>query len=150
MRQALAQSTPNKLVRGEWHLPFVTDDDIESYTEHDQCARVRWDILIKLSAARCARTSYNKNMGKSINDDIKLADMLLKEQHFSPFEHQGKAIDFTAKDMYEHVVRQDDKWALPKGIELKFTSNGEGNYYDLSLWSRNFKNWIQARATLDK
>ena len=42
-----------------------------------------------LSAARCARVSYNKHDGSkpSREDDIKLSDMLIKGGHMTPFEH---------------------------------------------------------------
>lgn len=42
-----------------------------------------------LSAARCARVSYNKHDGSkpSHDDDLMLSDMLLESGHLTPFEH---------------------------------------------------------------
>ncbi len=77
-------SDPVELQPGEWHLPYITDYDRE---------RLTIDGLLKVSAARCARTSYNNMEGKvsSIEEDIALHDRLLVEQpiHASPAEHQG-------------------------------------------------------------
>ena len=52
-----------------------------------------------LSAARCARVSYNKHDGTKPfhGDDIKLADTLMEGGHMTPFEHFCYA---TSKDDY--------------------------------------------------
>lgn len=79
-----AASTPKLLRPGEWHLPYVTEE--EAATLGNILAR-------KVSAARCARTSYNNMAGKrsSIDEDIALHDRLLVDQpiHASPAEHQA-------------------------------------------------------------
>lgn len=45
--------------------------------------------IVYLSAARCARVSYNKHDGTkpSIAEDIKLAESLINGGHMTPFEH---------------------------------------------------------------
>ncbi len=54
MRDALAASTPKQLVRGDWHLPYVDDDDITYAWDHFGSFGRRhvylW--LARLSAAR--------------------------------------------------------------------------------------------------
>ncbi len=70
-----------------WHLPYITADERTVY---------RLDVLIKASAARCARVSYNKHDGTapSIQEDIALYDRLVGGVpiHASPVEHQAYAM----------------------------------------------------------
>jgi thymidylate synthase ThyX len=77
IRDAMRSRTPRDLGRGEWHLPFVDCD-----TEDGP----------KLSAARCARTSYLTHDGKAPDAaaDLRLAEMLIREGHMSPLEHQAR------------------------------------------------------------
>lgn len=83
---ALNESKPRLLKQGEWHLPFVTDEEREKYSPEE---------LLKFSAARCARVSYLLHDGTKTNPqkDIDLHDRLVVEQpvHASPAEHQGQA-----------------------------------------------------------
>lgn len=70
---------------GQWHLPYITQDDLETYGEYT-CRRI--------SVARCARVSYKMNDGGS-NDfakDVELCQRLSYDGHFSPFEHQAVAL----------------------------------------------------------
>lgn len=77
-------SYPNIIEYGQWHLPYVTKEELFRYD---------LDILIKVSAARCARVSYLTHDGKTpdINKDIKLYDSLVGAVpiHGSPTEHQA-------------------------------------------------------------
>lgn len=65
-----------------WHLPFVTAKERKEYGPQ---------TALKCSVARCARVSYlNHDKTKpSVDKDVKLHDMLLKNKHMSPFEHQA-------------------------------------------------------------
>lgn len=97
-------SEPQTLQSGEWHLPFVSMEEIEFLTDKEYIDTVGnthrkitdWNTLIKMSVARCARVSYLTHEGKkpSQEDDYKLYDRLLAEQpiHASPSEHQARAI----------------------------------------------------------
>ena len=86
-------------------------------------------FMIQISTARCARLSYMTFDGKiDYEKDIKLHDDLLKSKHFSPFEHVAKAP--TAKEL--------------SGINGGFTHLDKNG----SLWSGNFKGWIQYRQLL--
>jgi thymidylate synthase ThyX len=83
--EARAASTPTLLQTGEWHLPYVSAEERAILDPND---------AIKVSAARCARVSYNNNTdGKrsTLDKDIKLHDSLLIDQpiHASPAEHQA-------------------------------------------------------------
>lgn len=123
MWEAYQESVPALLRPGEWHLPFITKEELKN-ASHDlqtyggSSHVVAWDILIKMSVARCARVSYLTHEGKtpSQEDDFKLYDRLLSEQpiHASPAEHQAKAL-------------MTDQ---------------------MNEWSGNFRGWTQYRKTL--
>lgn len=78
---------PRRLWLGQWHLPYVRDDerDLDIGTQQ------------RLSVARCARVSYRNHDGTQplIEKDLELCRRLLggledgEPGHMSPFEHQG-------------------------------------------------------------
>ena len=129
----------SKPVEREMHLPYLTskervlppapfqykthskaemEDFDKAYKEYSEaCARPYF-----ISAARCARVSYNNHDGSSPNaeKDLALADTLFSSGHWSPFEHQ----------------------ALPMVSEQAASvySNKSGNFYG----------WVQARKTFDR
>ena len=83
MGKAMMSSSPKALSRGEWHLPYVRQEDFEE--ERDQA------ILAKSSAGKCARTSYLTHDGvRSLNEDMTLANGLLENGHMSPFQHPAR------------------------------------------------------------
>lgn len=90
MKSALNASTPQKLEVGQWHLPFIT--------QHKQSDLYSSVQLCKISAAKCARVSYNNFDGSKTNDDqdYTLFDKLAGSipQHMSPLEHQATPLAF--------------------------------------------------------
>ncbi len=131
---AMANSTPQYLNPTDWHLPFVRDDEKHTvwlehrYVGRDNSEEWDWDSankqLIKLSVARCARTSYMTHDGKepNIDDDLKLYERLVGSVplHASPAEHQASP-DFPS--VYK------DQWCNPH-------------------LHANFVGWCQYRKTL--
>lgn len=97
-REAVARSHPVRrreavfdLRLADWHLPLVTDAEREDKT-------VDWHLV---SAARCARVSYCQHDGqRDIDKDLKLANRLIVDNHWSPFEHQ--ACFMVQKDARKH------------------------------------------------
>jgi hypothetical protein len=91
MACAIRDSIPVLRNPGEWHLPYVLDDERDI---HDP------SVLARLSTARCARLSYKTFEGKApdFDEDMKLCDRLIgaDPKHSSPAEHQGYAA--TSKD----------------------------------------------------
>lgn len=76
------------LASGDWHLPYITEDDWHAAPEKDA---KEW--LCKISAARCARISYKPFDGDaSYRRELERADLLMNDErvHASPFEHQAK------------------------------------------------------------
>lgn len=65
-------------------VPYVTDNDLDILG--DDCDNV---TLMQISAARCARVSYNNHDGSKpdIKKDLELFDRLYTSGHMSPLEH---------------------------------------------------------------
>lgn len=91
MGDVMYRNEPKILEFGEWHLPYVTEEE-----RNDGFFKANLDnaeLLRKISAARCCRVSYLKHDGStaSIADDIDLCDKLAGSIpiHASPFEHQA-------------------------------------------------------------
>lgn len=65
-------------------VPYVTDNDLDILG--DDCDNV---TLMQISAARCARVSYNNHDGSKpdIKKDLELFDRLYTAGHMSPLEH---------------------------------------------------------------
>lgn len=86
MHFALAESRPVQRQENEWHLPYVTRAERVAFSTD-------LDLLLKLSAARCARVSYLTHDGQtpSVEKDVALYDRLVgsKPLHASPIEHQA-------------------------------------------------------------
>lgn len=82
MRDLLEKNTPVEKRCGEWHIAFG-DKYLDGLSIEQK---------LKIAAARAARVSY-KNFDGEVNydKDYSLHDDLLKEGHFSPFEHSAKA-----------------------------------------------------------
>lgn len=80
MHKALDESTPTKLEVGEWHLPYISEEEL-----HNKAYSI--DDLCKASCARCARVSHKLFNGTtSIIKDIQLFDKLKNAGHWSPLE----------------------------------------------------------------
>lgn len=86
---ALNASEPRSLREGEWHLPFLSDEE--------WCAidwtRFEASVLpgIKRSAARCGRVSYLKHDGTTatVEEDFERHDSFRRDGHMGPLEHQA-------------------------------------------------------------
>jgi hypothetical protein len=97
VRKALNGSAPEHLAPNSWHLPFIEDDDIIAVmNQHGKLVADGEDLnwpLARISAARCARTSYLTHDGKipSIEEDMALFHRLMGGNpiHASPVEHQA-------------------------------------------------------------
>jgi hypothetical protein len=116
MREAIDNATCIERGAGDWHIPFERDADRE-LSLYERLA---------ISAARCARISY-VNHGRtdiSYEKDMELADMLIKQKHLTPLEHQ--AVPLTRYEDRSHVDRRGE------------------------MWSGNFRGWVQFRKMLEQ
>src|SRR5205823_14530781 len=91
--RAYVDSTPERRAPGEWHLPFVTPDDIaRARTKPRQRAEA---YLCALATARAARVSTLTFEGKlDPCADQRLHDDLVRGQEWSPFEHAARAFAY--------------------------------------------------------
>lgn len=84
MADAIDESVPKYLDYGDFHLPYVTEDERNTYSIQD---------CLKFSTARCARVSYKTFDKKDPirEKDIQLHDDLVvsEPKHASPSEHQA-------------------------------------------------------------
>lgn len=78
--EAYRANTPTLVDYGEWHCPYLRDDE-DFDSDEDQ---------MKVSVARCARVSYLTHDGvRDVEEDLALFDRLRSAEppHWSPFEH---------------------------------------------------------------
>jgi hypothetical protein len=83
MKYAAQTKSPQILKPGEWHLPYIGEEE----------ADLPLDVQQKISVARCARISYKPFDGtpNTVANDIALHDKLVVNRpvHASPAEHQA-------------------------------------------------------------
>jgi thymidylate synthase ThyX len=95
MLQVYRASGPKKLKAGQWHLPFITVKDWEEVRAEVDESEVD-ALLVRRSAAKCARTSFNNHDGTNttLEQDLGLYDRLAAgiPMHASPMEHQAMAV----------------------------------------------------------
>jgi hypothetical protein len=86
MQEAMLKSNPRILHAGEWHTPYVGDEERTRGDNH---------YAIKLSVARCARVSYKSHETGLVDvpADLSRFDALLASGHMSPFEHQARPLE---------------------------------------------------------
>lgn len=91
------ESTIQTLEPGEWHMPFVTLDDVPTVADAiaDETGPNLIEALCKLSVARCASTSYKTVDGfdMTIERAQAIFDKLVNSKpiHASPAEHVAQA-----------------------------------------------------------
>ncbi len=88
MKKAKAESTPRELEPHEWHLPYIDGE-----TWLDTGTAPSYADLVKISVARCAAVSYERqNAVKTLEEYIALCERLSSSGHWSCFEHQAKVV----------------------------------------------------------
>lgn len=132
--QARANSVPEMLNYGEWHMPYVKTVaneklGLQYFDENDNVISAQEAIMI--SASCCAQTSYRKS-----DTSLEKAEMIYKRLiesepcHASPVEHQAAVVDFSRSSIHDSTT-----W--PVGI-----THVDRDY---NFWSGNFRTWVQYR-----
>jgi len=81
MRAAIAESLPQPIHLGSWHLPLVTREERMGAANRG----IDWR---KVSAGRCARVSFlGHGKERHPSEDVALCDRLMGAGHLSPAEH---------------------------------------------------------------
>lgn len=92
--EAFDASKPQTRMVGDWHLPYVTDND--EHMLRDEFAgdtAFVMEQLKRVSAGRCARVSYLNHDGVRVPaEDLGLFTRLLFGPHLSPLEHVAQAL----------------------------------------------------------
>ena len=120
MRDKLNNSKMRILKEGEWHLPWVDFQDTKAAYEASEHFKMPYmEILVRISAARCARSSYATFDGdRNIRKDLALYDKLVttKPVHASPAEHQvtpdSKHVMLFKYNIQDNL-QSDLVWRLP-------------------------------------
>ena len=115
MADAYYENTPRRLSMGQWHLPYIKDEERFAPGNLNKQGYLKNEgMLIRASTARCARVSYLTHDKKEpdMDVDVALYERLFTSKHMSPFEHVA-------------------------------TPNA-----DPTIWSGNFKGWLQYRKML--
>lgn len=87
IKEAMNNSTPKLLQQGQWHLPYILEEEKE----------LPINVQKKISVARVARVSYKTHdtgVTSTVDKDVQLHDMLKDEGHLSPFESVARLSDF--------------------------------------------------------
>jgi len=134
VHQAIEAAEIQKLEPGEWHLPYITQDDSKEYKRRYESGDQDFNFLMKISAARCARISYKPfNGDASYERELERYDSLVTADrvHASPLEHQA------SPDMLCYIAIQE------KPGKLGFRRE----WIDPKLHG-NFDGYIQYRKTI--
>lgn len=123
MLSAYQNSEPTELAAGEYHTPFMLEDEADL----DQTSR------LKISSARSGRISYMTHHGvRDTKEDIRFHDQLVANGHMSPLEHV--ATPFNDRDML--AVRRIKTGDFPAWLKREADFNG------------NFRGWHQYRKSV--
>lgn len=170
MWAAMQASMPKLLQPGQWHLPFVEENDEPVATNDmeaaylmsreeplDDQSRVYRELLIKISVARCARVSYESFPTKlsdgtivqgkrsTVEEDLKLYDRLVGAQplHASPAEHQA-----TPDELLDATYMMDEAPFGWNNRDLPINKYGKDAVWKNERQHANFIGWRQYRKML--
>ena len=117
MKAAMETSTTKSLGLGEWHLPYLDDEDLANINNHMAESSItrhkpnKWDVCIMacaVSAARCARVSYLTHDGErpTLQKDLELYRHLVNANppHMSPCEHQASPNCYSKIDELDYPI----------------------------------------------
>lgn len=95
VKRSLEDSRPIMRPYGEWHAPYVTDDERVSHSKD----------VAALSAARCARVSYGRqNESKGFVADMERFSSLVADKHWSAMEHQAESMELLSGAGFKNLT----------------------------------------------
>ena len=121
MQVAERASTPKILHPNEWHLPWIQEEDKTKawkYAAETLSDLSILELLKRMSAARCARSSYAAFDGdRSVEKDLATNDKLVnsKPVHASPCEHQATPDTLIKRIVYKESAPaiHEEVWEQP-------------------------------------
>ena len=121
-----------RILPGDWHVPYVTrtQDAAGQVFYGDEVVLDRASARL-VSASCCAQVSY-RLADRSLEKAERIAKRLLQARpwHASPFEHQATP------------MRSGSFLDIERGVTHMDVHN--------TLWSANFRKWIQHRQLLEQ
>lgn len=124
IKDAMDASEPKLLQPGEWHLPYVEDDDARRVSRSGLADITIIESLKRLSVSRCAKISYTAFDGtvELIEKELARYSRLIESQpmHASPSEH----------------IATPDRWP------------DHGESWEYPHQHGNLRGWRQLRKTL--
>jgi thymidylate synthase ThyX len=154
IKEARDSSTPKQLKAGEWHIPNfgMNRGLLEKYLSDNYLDATKTEI--KISTAHCARLSYMTLGAEPKIDyaaDIRLHDMLLESEHFSPFEHCAKAMsDYEYFSYHNGLVEGEFDSQTEIGSFFKILEEPKFMQDYRNGWCRNFRGFISYRHLISK
>ena len=137
MREAYLASEPTLIQTGDWHLPYITEEDIQEVLSDPGRDMPVFATLARVSAARCARVSYLTHDGKrSLDADLALYDRLVSADpwHASPLEHPATPWAANVHSALANFVDVTGEWQMSRPTLPRFG---------------NFLGWRQLRFEIE-
>jgi len=135
IKLAMDDADVRVLEPGQWHLPYITGDDIDHAMDISDSRDIFNEWLCKISSARCARISYKPFDGNASYDkELERYEMLVGNGavHATPLEHQA--------------TPDTKSWQETVRIEGNVTTALKaGNDWDNPHLHGNLRGWIQNR-----
>lgn len=134
-------SRPKLLLKDDWHLPFIQDEELEALTRDEEYSA---SDIIRISVGRSARVSYENHDGKrDLDDDLALAARILKSGHMAPWEHVARPMTTYERELFgrPHLVAKPsiDLTASDEAAWME-----RGKVFPLG----NLNGWVQARKLI--
>lgn len=106
MKELRAESTPQVLERGQWHLPHVPELQGEVTKRDEILAAHRddvkfWTDWAKVSAARCGRVSFLRQDRRDFAADLARTEDFIEKGHLSPLEHTARPLELWEECAFE-------------------------------------------------
>lgn len=125
VRDALDQSSPNLISEGQWHLPFLNDEEL---TEAREGSKEAQEKLILVSVARSGGISVQSDAPSS-ESEVEYANLLLRRGHVSAWEHAA--------------TPAEQSWGAESIVD------GLPSWRGGSSLVSNFTGWTQARKMVE-
>ena len=117
MRDAYEASVPTAIEPGDWHLPYIDDEDVTAVLQDSSRSLRPMAVLARISAARCARVSYLTHDGKrDLAADLALYDRLVGADpwHASPLEHPATPWSVNVRHEVASFVDVTGTWQMTR------------------------------------
>lgn len=127
LRRAMRESDPIPTGTGGWHLPLVTEQEIQSALDME----ADLEELARISAGRCARVSFERqDEYEDPGASLERAKKLEEAGHLSPFEHQATPLSDEQITEIEvgDIVESELAGNLRGWVQLRKYVDGEDNH----------------------